>query len=369
MRSFVLSFSLSLLAFTVFSTSTGQAAPPAQTPPAENVVVAIRYFQVEGVSHSHLYLYRRDGKLVKQLTRGETGQDHDPVFAPDGNGVVYQRSTGNKEQWRMISLSGDHDRALEDSPAWYQKQSSAPDQFTIPDFVPADDNSGAKRLSTSAKAGELSYKLPGSDLELVLKDDEKRRPPDESDWFPKNAWLREKGTDTGIETFPVYSPKRTGKEKEFWTLPLPSGAVPNEERKDDDIRPDGTVAETLLFCKGSPFLNSPPLRASFFTQHRGSTDGVGLFGVDLNDRRMFEMSPNGGYLYVLPGRPEFACVCEQRYLPLGDGQKTVNCSYLDLWDARMQRVRFADARPALCYGAAICVTEAKPVTFRIPRNE
>jgi hypothetical protein len=35
----------------------------------------------------------------------------------------------------------------------------------------------------------------------------------------------------------------------------------------------------------------------------------------------------------------------------------------------MQRVRFADARPALCYGAAICVTEAKPVTFRIPRNE
>jgi hypothetical protein len=144
--------------------------------------------------------------------------------------------------------------------------------------------------------------------------------------------------------------------------------VPNEERKDDGIREDGTVAQTLLFCKASPFLEVPPLRAVFFTQHRGSTDGVGLFAVDLKGRRMFEMSPNGGYLYVLTGLPECACVCEQRYLPLGDGQKTVDCSYLDLWDAKMQRTRFANARPALCYGAAIFVPGEKPVSFRIPKE-
>jgi hypothetical protein len=35
------------------------------------IVIAIRYLQAEGISHSHLYLYREDGKLLRQLTNDQ----------------------------------------------------------------------------------------------------------------------------------------------------------------------------------------------------------------------------------------------------------------------------------------------------------
>jgi hypothetical protein len=46
------------------------------------IVIAIRYPQAKGTSHSHLYLYREDGKLLRQLTHDDSGQDVDPIFAP-----------------------------------------------------------------------------------------------------------------------------------------------------------------------------------------------------------------------------------------------------------------------------------------------
>ena len=45
------------------------------------IVIAIRYLQAQGTSHSHLYLYREDGKLLRQLTSDSTGQDSRPIFA------------------------------------------------------------------------------------------------------------------------------------------------------------------------------------------------------------------------------------------------------------------------------------------------
>ncbi len=35
---------------------------------SSEIVIAIRYLQAEGTSHPHLYLYREDGKLLRQLT-------------------------------------------------------------------------------------------------------------------------------------------------------------------------------------------------------------------------------------------------------------------------------------------------------------
>src|SRR6266850_323564 len=55
------------------------------------IVIAIRYLQAEGTSHSHLYLYREDGKLLRQLTKDNLGQDSGPIFAPDGNVIVFAR--------------------------------------------------------------------------------------------------------------------------------------------------------------------------------------------------------------------------------------------------------------------------------------
>ena len=58
------------------------------------IVVAIRYLQAKGTSHSHLYLYREDGKLLRQMTNDNSGQDVDSIFASDGrDDCVHPRET------------------------------------------------------------------------------------------------------------------------------------------------------------------------------------------------------------------------------------------------------------------------------------
>ena len=118
--------------------------------------------------------------------------------------------------------------------------------------------------------------------------------------------------------------------------------------------------------RGHPFVVVPPMLAAFFSQHRGSTLGSGLFAADLKTRRLFELSPNGGSIFPLPRLAIFACVCDQLYLPLGNGKMNVNCSYLDLWDARMRRIRFAEKKPAIFYGASLFVEGTPPQVISIP---
>src|SRR5438034_9570342 len=73
---------------------------------ASEIVIAIRYLQPEGTSHSHLYLFREDGKLVRQLTNDSSGQDSAPIFAPDGSNIVFTRekSNNNREFWSIDPL-------------------------------------------------------------------------------------------------------------------------------------------------------------------------------------------------------------------------------------------------------------------------
>jgi len=59
------------------------------------IVIAIRYLQAAGTSHSHLYLYREDGKLLRQLTDDNSGQDSGPIFSPDGSVIVFTREKPN----------------------------------------------------------------------------------------------------------------------------------------------------------------------------------------------------------------------------------------------------------------------------------
>src|SRR5438046_9872685 len=70
------------------------------------IVVAIRYLQATSTSHSHLYLYRDDGKLLRQLTNDNSGQDSGPIFAPDGSMIVFTREkhNGAREFWSVDSL-------------------------------------------------------------------------------------------------------------------------------------------------------------------------------------------------------------------------------------------------------------------------
>src|SRR5438445_6757599 len=89
-------------------------------PAASEIAVAIRYLQAEGTSHSHLYLYREDGKFLRQLTDDNSGQDVDPIFAPGGETIVFTREkTGKPLEFWEIDPRGLALKQLEAAPDWY----------------------------------------------------------------------------------------------------------------------------------------------------------------------------------------------------------------------------------------------------------
>src|SRR5256885_15000980 len=89
--------------------------------------IAIGYLEAQGTSHSHLYLYREDGKLLRQLTNDNSGQDSAPIFSPDGAMIVFTREKPNnvREFWsvepREIKL-----KKLDAAPDWYTSTKSSP---------------------------------------------------------------------------------------------------------------------------------------------------------------------------------------------------------------------------------------------------
>src|SRR5438034_7534798 len=91
------------------------------------IVIAIRYLQAKGTSHSHLYLYREDEKLLRQLTNDNSGQDMDPIFAPDGETIVFtcEKLNDTREFW-SIEPRGTNLKKLDVAPDWYSATKSSP---------------------------------------------------------------------------------------------------------------------------------------------------------------------------------------------------------------------------------------------------
>src|SRR6202165_6011481 len=84
---------------------------------ASEIVSAIRYLQAQGESHAHLFLYRDDGAFLRQLTKDDSGQDQDPIFAPDGETVVFTREISeNKFEFWSIAPRGAGLKRLDAAP-------------------------------------------------------------------------------------------------------------------------------------------------------------------------------------------------------------------------------------------------------------
>src|SRR4051812_33468295 len=144
------------------------------------IVIAIRYLQAEGTSHSHLYLFLEDGKLLRQLTNDNSGQDSAPIFAADGSMIVFTRERSNnvREFWSIDPL-GKTLKKLEAAPDWYTSAKSSPYFTNIETEEPASPNSsGSPEASVSPTATPIpTYKSPDGSVELILHDD----PNDEDD--------------------------------------------------------------------------------------------------------------------------------------------------------------------------------------------
>src|ERR1043166_8334153 len=98
-----------------------------ETCAGSEIVIAIRYLEAARTSHSHLYLYRQDGKLLRQLTNDNSGQDSAPIFAPDGASIIFTRDKhgGAREFWSVDPL-GKALKKLGAAPDWYIAAKSSP---------------------------------------------------------------------------------------------------------------------------------------------------------------------------------------------------------------------------------------------------
>ena len=307
---------------------------------ASEIVVAIRYLQAEGMSHSHLYLYRDDGKFLRQLTNDNTGQDVDPIFAPDGASIVFTREKSNNiplEFWSVQPVGTDL-KKLDSAPAWYEQTKTSP-YFTNRDASRANESPSSSISSSAAgMIGERrTYKAPDGSAELILREDP--RDPDD----------QVNGEKHGKHYVIRYL--KTGIQADFGTLP---GFVGAYEILHESRNPD------------RQFLFEGLLRVAFFGLHLNSTDGDTSFALDLNGPRLVRLSPNWAAPVPLPGEAAFLTLTENRFVPIPGASKTANCAYMEHWDAQLQKIRYARPNaPAICYGASMYRPDRAPAVITV----
>lgn len=307
------------------------------------IVIAIRYLQAQGTSHSHLYLYAEDGKLLRQLTKDDSGQDSAPIFSPDGEIVVFTREESNnvREFW-SVKPGGTDLKKLDAAPDWYAQAKSSP-YFTN---VEPEQSASATATSSpveSASTAPLelsSYKSPDGSVELVLRLDMN----DEDDQI----------NGPGHGKHYLLRDLKTGTETEFSKVPGfygAAGLLHNSEDKD-------------LY-----FLFDGSLRVAFFDLHLNSTDGDTVFALDFSGPRFVRLSPNWAMPIPLPGEAAFLTFTENRYVPITGSKKTANCSYMEHWDEKLNEIRYAREKSAArCYGASMYRPGLIPAVITLRRS-
>jgi hypothetical protein len=307
------------------------------------IVIAIRYLQAEGTSHSHLYLYREDGKFLRQLTNDNSGQDSGPIFASDGKMIVFTREKPNDvhEFW-SIEPRGTHLKKLDAAPDWYTQAKSSP-YFTNIEPEESTSPSPAASPEESASPAETpphSYKSPDGSVELVLRLD----PNDEDDQI----------NGPGHGKHYLLRDLKSGAETEFGNLPGFLGAA-------------GLLNENQ--ARDQHFLFDGPLRLAFFDLHLNSTDGDTVFALDLTGPRLVRLSPNWSVPIPLPGEAAFFTFTENRYVPIPGSKKTANCSYMERWDEKLNKIRHAREKSAArCYSASMYRPGLSPPTITMRRS-
>ena len=316
-----------------------------------DIVIAIRYLQAEGISHSHLYLYREDGKLLRQLTNDNSGQDVAPIFDSSGETTVFTREKPNKvvEYW-TIKPRGEGLKKLDAAPPWYVDAKTSP-YFT--NIEPESESSPTPAVSpestespgTSPEGIESptptpSYKSPDGAFELVLREDPNDQ-ADQVDMPGHGAHYVLRDLKSEIET--------------------PFGEIEGFEG-----------AFGILHERQNPerhFLFDGTLRLAFFDLHLNSSDGTTVFALDLVRKRFVRLSPNWATPFPLLGESAFLTLTENRYVPILGSKKTANCWYIEHWDDTLNHIRYArENTAAICYGFSMYRQGKNPAVITLRRT-
>ena len=307
------------------------------------IVVAIRYLQAQGTSHSHLYLYREDGKLLRQLTNDNSGQDSGPIFSADGETIVFIREKPNNvhEFW-SVKPRGPDLKKLDAAPDWYAQAKSSPYFTNVePQGTASADASSSPAESASPTATPVpTYKSPDGSFELILRED----PSDEEDQM----------NGPGHGKHFVLRDLKTGMDTQFSKISGFYGAFELLHDNQDENR---------------RFLFDGSLRLAFFDLHLNSTDGDTVFALDLTGPRLVRLSPNWSTPIPLPGEPAFLTFTENRYVPIPASKKTANCSYIERWDEKLNHIRYAHEKSAaVCYGMSMYRPGLTPAVITLRRS-
>jgi hypothetical protein len=308
------------------------------------LVIAIRYLQAEGTSHSHLYLYREDGKLLRQLTNDNSGQDVAPIFEPSGETIVFTREKPHKviEYW-TIKPRGEGLKKLDAAPSWYVEAKTSPYFTNIESQAESSPVPGASESSevpNESPTPTPRYKSPDGAFELVLRED----PNDEADQVDM----------PGHGAHYIVRDLKSGTDTPFADLKGFEGAF------------------GILHERQSPerhFLFDGMLRLAFFDLHLNSSDGTTVFALDLGQKRFVRLSPNWATPFPLPGESAFLTFTENRYVPIPRSTKTANCWYIERWDENLMRIRYArENTAAICYGFSMYRPGKNPAVIALRRT-
>lgn len=358
-----------LLAGTVMLTATAARGD-------SEIVIAIRYLQAKGTSHSHLYLFREDGKLLRQLTDDSSGQDNDPIFASDGETIVFTREKpdGTHEFWSVDPL-GKKLKKLDAAPDWYSSAKSSP-SFTSNEVEQSSESTPPsppeRSASPSTTVASVQQNQHQSTTALDAVAGAADRPPQTikaPDGLGEIFWRKGKeGEGPGEELNWVmwFRDSKSGQETEIGRL---RGFPSFEPLK-------------ISGGKGVPFLFEGPLRLIFFSTHLDSTAGDTVEAFDFNQRKLIQLSPNWATPIPLPGEAAFLTLTYNRYVEIPGSTKTANCSYIERWGANIKmtcedqheppycegesEVRYARKNSAaICYGASMYRPEKNPAVIVI----
>ena len=347
------------------------------------MVVATRYLQAEGISHAHLYLYKEDGTFLRQLTKLEKGQDHDPLFSPDGKEIVFlhtpdsedeggknvadAKSPASVEPWR-IETSGKGLKKLPELPDWYRTAGNT-DHFTpgFPDNWPTN----APASGHPDKGWERKFSNPPTRAEIDSLPVTRAISPDGAYQLILKLGPDDLGFNgPGNGKFYELRNRKSGKSWRLGELPGFFGVT--------DLLHESSHPQTLFLQQGA-------LNVVFFSLHIGSTYGDWCIALDLSVPSLHVLPGNrvalrqeegapeakgGNAMPIpLPGEPFFLVLGTNRYELIPGSKKTANISYLTRFDAGLNGTPYVQLRTApIFYGASLHRPGKLPVVMKIGQN-